>query len=165
MAQRFPRPEMVESAVAFDGPRNLKGWRAQQAHPFANLAIDGDHHLGPEQAVLARSATRRVVDVVAQEVARTDRRPRHPERSARDLVIEHVQTVCDHRASADGCEEGVCSRHFAAKVRPGLLDGCEAPAGPSQEMHDVGAVTEEEREEPQPAQPRDNLINPVAEPI
>src|SRR6266571_1497045 len=27
-AQRFARPEMVESAVALDGPRNLEGWRA-----------------------------------------------------------------------------------------------------------------------------------------
>src|SRR2546427_4622784 len=64
-AQRFPRPEMVESAVALDGPRNLEGWRAQQAHPFANLAVDRDHHLGPEEAVVARPAPRRVGDVVA----------------------------------------------------------------------------------------------------
>src|SRR5207247_10455370 len=85
-AQRLPRPEMVESAVALDGARNLEGRRAQQANPFANLAVERNHHLGGEEAVVPGPPSRGVVDIVAQEVAWPDRRSGHPERGARDLV-------------------------------------------------------------------------------
>src|SRR5207249_9597617 len=66
-AQRLPGSEMVESAVALDGPWNLEGRRAQQAHPFASLAVDRDHHLDREEAVVGRPCSRREGDVVAHE--------------------------------------------------------------------------------------------------
>src|SRR5262249_39783473 len=48
-AERVPRPEMVESAVALDRSRNLEGRGAQQAHPLAKLAVERNHHLRPEE--------------------------------------------------------------------------------------------------------------------
>jgi hypothetical protein len=38
-AQRFPRPEMVESHVALDRTRNFETWGAQEADPFSNLSV------------------------------------------------------------------------------------------------------------------------------
>jgi len=49
---------------------------------------------------------------------RPDRHLGHPERAARDLVIDHVQPVGDHRSAADASEEGVRGRHLAAEIRP-----------------------------------------------
>src|SRR5207245_7452687 len=67
-AQRVPRPEMVESAVTLNRSRNLEGRRAQQPHPLTNLAVERNHHLCREKAVLARPASRGVGDVVSHEV-------------------------------------------------------------------------------------------------
>src|SRR6266581_4430156 len=100
--QRLPRAQMVESAVALDGPRNPEGWRAQQAYAFTDFTVERNHRLDREQAVIARHAPRRVGNVVAKEVAGPDRHPRHPERAARDVVIDHVQPVGEHRSPTDG---------------------------------------------------------------
>src|SRR6266850_1826141 len=39
-AELVPRPEMVESAVTLNRSRNLEARRAEQADPFANLALE-----------------------------------------------------------------------------------------------------------------------------
>src|SRR5947209_16078937 len=78
-AQGLPRPEMVESAVTLDRSRNLETRGAQQADLFANLAVEGNHHLRPEEDVVARPATHGKGDVVPHEVVRPDRYPRHTE--------------------------------------------------------------------------------------
>src|SRR5438132_5390291 len=83
-AQGLPRPEMVESVVALDRSRNLETRGAQQADSFANLAIEGNHHLRPEEDVVARPAARGIGDVVPHEVVRPDRYPRHAERGTRN---------------------------------------------------------------------------------
>src|SRR5207237_4234933 len=75
-----PRPEMVESAVTVDRSRNLEARRAEQADPFVNPAVERNHHLGREQAVVARLASRGIGDVVAHEIAWPDRDPRHAKR-------------------------------------------------------------------------------------
>src|SRR5207253_3976595 len=67
-AQCFPRPQMIESAVALDGPRYLEGRRAQQPHALVDLALDRNHDLGAEQAIVARLSARGIVDVVTDEV-------------------------------------------------------------------------------------------------
>src|SRR2546422_3897756 len=100
-AQGLPRPEVVESAVALDRSRNLETRGAQQADPFANLAVKGNHHLRPEQDVVVRPAARRIHDVVPHEVAGPDRRSGYEERAARDLVIHQNQPASDHRSGAD----------------------------------------------------------------
>src|SRR6266704_1904854 len=164
-AQRFPGAKMIELAIALDGPRYLERWRAQQPHALVGLALDRDHDLGAEEAVVARLCARGIIDVVAHEVAGPDRRPGHAERGARDVVIEDVQTVGDHRAGADGREERVRGRHLAAEVRPRLHHRSEAPTHPSQEVDDVGAVTEQQREEPHPAQAPDDAIHRVAKTV
>src|SRR5207237_3508662 len=134
------------------GPRYLEGWRAQQPHALVDLALDRDHDLGAEEAIVARLSARLIVDVITHEVSRPDRSARQAKRSARDLIIEDVQTVGDHRAGAHGCQEGICGRHLAAEIRPGLYHGREAIAGPPQEVHDVGAVIEEHWATPHAAQ-------------
>src|SRR2546430_285330 len=149
---------MVEATVALDRARYLEGRRAQQPHALMDLALDRDHDLGAEETVVACLPARGIADVVADEVSRTDRRLGDPERRARDVVIEDVQTIGDHRAGAHGGQEGVRGRHLAAEIRPGLHYGREAIAGPPQEVHDVGAVTEEQWEEPHPAQPPDDSV-------
>src|SRR2546427_9544715 len=55
------RPEMVESHVALNGSRNLETRSAQQADPFANLAVERNQYLRPEEDVVAgpdRKSTR-----------------------------------------------------------------------------------------------------------
>src|SRR6266478_6655593 len=81
-AQRLPGPEMVESAVALDGSWNLETRGAQQADPFANLAVEGNHHFRPEEDVVVRLAACGIHNVVPHEVARPDRRSRYAERAA-----------------------------------------------------------------------------------
>src|SRR5213593_4653607 len=56
--QRLPRPEMIELGVTLDGARNLETRGAQQADPFAHLAVEGNHHLRPEEDVVVRPAAR-----------------------------------------------------------------------------------------------------------
>src|SRR5207302_1870257 len=82
-AQRLPPPEMVEPGVTLDGARNLETRGAQQADPFADLAVEGNHHLRPEEDVFARPAARGIHDVVPHEVAAPDRRSGYAERAAR----------------------------------------------------------------------------------
>jgi len=92
---------MVESQVALHRSRNLETRSAQQADPFANLAVERNQHLRPEEDIVAGPATRRISDVVAHEVVRPDRGPRYAKRGARNLVIHQMQPVRDHRAGAD----------------------------------------------------------------
>src|SRR2546426_6563927 len=66
-AHGLPRPEMVESAVALDGSRNLETRGAQQADPFANLAVEGNHHFRPEEAAVVRPTARSIHDAVPHE--------------------------------------------------------------------------------------------------
>src|SRR2546425_7907529 len=86
-AQCLARPEIVELGVPLDGPRNLETRGAQQAHPLANLAVERNHHLRPEEDVVARPAARGIGDVVPQEVVGPDRHAGHAERRARNVVI------------------------------------------------------------------------------
>src|SRR5262245_47437601 len=79
--------EMVEPAVAVDGSRNLETRGAEQPDPFANPAVERNHHLRREQTVVAGPPSRGVGDVVAHEAAGPDRRSGHAERRARDLVV------------------------------------------------------------------------------
>jgi hypothetical protein len=81
-AQRLPRPEMVELGVTLDGARNLETRGAQQASPLAHLPVEGNHHLCPEEDVVARPAASGIHDVVPHEVAGPDRRSRYAERRA-----------------------------------------------------------------------------------
>src|SRR5438093_3629959 len=71
-AQRLPRAQMVESAVALDRPRDLERRRAQQAHSLTHLAVERNHHLDREQAVVAERCSGGVGDIVANEGAGPD---------------------------------------------------------------------------------------------
>src|SRR5207245_1111048 len=88
-AQRIPRPEMVESAVTLNRSRNLEARGAQQADPFANLAIERNHRLCREEAVVARPASRAGGDGVPPEVVWPSRRPSHANAGARAPGIDH----------------------------------------------------------------------------
>src|SRR2546430_1598590 len=142
---------MVESHVALNGSRNLETRSAQQADPFANLAVERNQYLRPEEDVVAGPATRRISDVVPQEVLRPDRYPRHAERGARNLVIHQMQPVREHR--------------LGAEIHPGLQDWRKAISKPLQEVDDVRAVTEQIREEPHPANPRNRPVGRVVEAV
>src|SRR5258708_5451025 len=121
-AQGLPRPEVVESAVALDRSRNLETRGAQQADSFANLAIEGNHHLRPEEDVVARPAARGIHHVVPHEVGGPDRCWGYEERTARALVIPQNQPGGTHRAGAGGAQGGVRVHPFVAEIRAGLLD-------------------------------------------
>src|SRR2546426_7048725 len=73
----LPDPKMIESGVPVDGSWNLEAWGAEQACVSANRAVQRNHHLGRQQAVVAGPASRWIDDVVAQEAARPDRYARH----------------------------------------------------------------------------------------
>src|SRR3989441_10922842 len=138
-AQRLPRPEMIELGVTLDGARNLETRGAQQADPFAHLAVEGNHHLRPEEDVVVRPAARGIHDVVPHKVARPDRRSGYAERAVRDLVIHQDQPVGDHRSGADGAQGRVRVHHLAAEIRAGLLDWGKVITQPLQVVNDVGA--------------------------
>src|SRR5262245_18997214 len=156
---------MVESLVALDGSRNLETRRAQQADAFANLAVERNQDLRPEEDVVAGPATRRVSDVVPQEVLRPDRYLRHAARGAGDLVTYQMQPVRDHRSGADSAERRVRVHHFDAEIHPGLQDGRKAISKPLQEVDDVGAVTEQIREESHSAYPRNRPVRRIVETV
>src|SRR5438034_8721774 len=120
--QRLPLPQMVKLCVPLNGARNLETWRAQQADPFVHLAIEWNHGLCPEEAVVARPASRGVVDVVAHEVVRPDRRSRDTEGGARHLVIHQIQPVGNYRSAADEAQGRVPLYYLVAEIRPGLHD-------------------------------------------
>src|SRR5947199_398989 len=161
----LPRPEMVESHVALNGSRNLETRSAQQADPFANLAVERNQYLRPEEDVVAGPATRRISDVVPQEVLRPDRYPRHAERGARNLVIHQMQPVRDHRSGADSAQRWVRVHHLGAEIHPGLHDWRKAISKPLQEVDEVRAVTEQIREEPHSANPRNRPVRRVVEAV
>src|SRR2546421_5847579 len=52
-AELVPRPEMVESAITLNRSRNLEARRAEQADPFANLAVERNDTLCRVPAVSA----------------------------------------------------------------------------------------------------------------
>src|SRR5438874_5361069 len=164
-AQRLPRPEMVELRVTLNGARNLETGGAQQAEPFAPLAVERNHHLRPEEDVVARAAARGIHDVVAYEVARPDCHSGYAERGARDLVIHQNQPVGDHRSGAHGAQTRVRVHHLADEIRPGLLDWAKVITQPLQVVDDVGAVSEKEREEPHPPDPCDRAVHRVMEAV
>src|SRR5258707_8602251 len=56
--QRLSLLKMLKSAVALDRSRNLEPGSAQQADPFANLAVEGNHCLRPQENVVVRPAAR-----------------------------------------------------------------------------------------------------------
>src|SRR5439155_25289645 len=70
-------PKMIESCVPVDGSWNLEAWRAKQACVLANRAVQRNHHLGREQAVVAGPGSGGIGDVVAQKVAGADRGAGH----------------------------------------------------------------------------------------
>ena len=55
--------------------------------------------------------------------------------------------------------------HLDAEIRPRLHDGGQAISKPTQVVDDVSAVTEEKREEPYSADPRDRPVHPVVKAI
>src|SRR5438552_8613672 len=156
---------MVESAVTLNRPRNLEARGAQQAHPFPNLAIERNHRLCREEAVFARPASSGIGDVVPHEVVWPERRSGHAEGGARYLGIDHYQPVGDHRSGTDKTQARVRLRHLDAEIRPGLLDRRKVVAEAAQIVDDVGAVTEEIREEPYSAYPRNRPAHRVVEAI
>src|SRR6266540_3793399 len=164
-AQRLPRPEMVESHVALNGSRNLETRSAQQADPFADLAVERNQHLGAEEDVVTRPAARGIGDVVAHEVVGPDRCAGHTERGARNLVIHQMQPVRDHRSGADRAQRWVRVPHFGAEIHPGLQDWRKTISKPLQEVDDVSAVTEQIREEFQAANPRNRPVRRVVEAV
>ena len=92
-ALRVPGTHVIEPAIALDGAGNREGRRAKQPNPLANLAVERNKHLDRQKAVAAGPSPRWVVDVVANEVLRPDRRLRHAERRARKLIRDHVDPV------------------------------------------------------------------------
>ena len=163
--QRVAGAQVIEAAVALDRARDLERRRAQQADVLADLAVDRHHHLGAQQAVVAGTPARGVVDVVADEIARADSGARHAERRARDIVIEHVEAVGDHRAGADRSQKRIRRRDFAAEIRAGLQDWVEPPAHPLQKVDDEGAVAEQQREEARSGEPADHAVDRVVQAI
>src|SRR5215472_15985665 len=164
-AQRLPRPEMVESRVALDRAGNLETWGAQEADSFTNLSVERNQHLGPEEDVVARPATRGIRHVVPHEVVRPNRYSRHVERGARNLVVHQMQPVRDHRPAADSAQRRVRVHHFGAEIHAGLHDWLEAISKPLQEVDDVIAITEQIREEPHSANPRNRPVRRIVEAV
>src|SRR6266478_3497076 len=164
-AELVARPEMVETAVTVNRSRNLEARRAEQADSFANLPAERNHRLCREQAVIARSASRGISDVVAHEVVWPDRRSGHAKGRARDFVIDHHQPVGDHRSGADRTQVRVRLQHDEAEVRPGLLDRGQLVPQAAQVVDDVGAVTEETHKELDSGHPRDHPVHSVVEAI
>ena len=84
------RSQVVEAAVALDRPRDLEGRGAQQPDILPDPPADRHHDLRREQAVVARPASRRIGDVVAEEVACPDGR-----RDSRKDVLENSAFIID----------------------------------------------------------------------
>src|SRR5216117_1999300 len=61
-----------EHLIALHRPRDLKRRRAEQPDPFADLAVERDHRLGRDQAVVTGPPARRVIDVVPEEAIPPD---------------------------------------------------------------------------------------------
>src|SRR5205085_2328341 len=156
---------MVKLGVTLDGARNLETWGAQQASPLADLAVEGDHHLRPEEDVVARPATRGIHDVVPYKVPRSDRRPRYAERAARHLVIHQDQPVGNDGSGAYGAQRRVRVHHFAAEIRAGLLDRAKVISQPLEVVDDVAAVSEKGRVEPYPPDAGDRAMHCVMESV
>ena len=133
--------------------------------PSRTVAVDRDHDLGREQAVVAGPALRGVGDVVAEEVVRADRHAGHAERRVRVVGVDDGQPVGDHRSAADRAQERVVVLHLLAEVRAGLLDPAEVVAEPAQVVDDVGAVTEQRGEELAVGHAGDRPVDPVVEAV
>ena len=156
---------MVEPAVPGHRPGDLEAGRPQQTDVLEDLPLQRDHHLGGQQTVVAGAATRRVGDVVPEEVVRADRDLADAERRAGVVGVEDEQGVGHHRPGANAGEQWVVVRHHHAEVRPGLLDVAEPVPDPTQVVDDRGAVSEEEREERPVTQQLDHPLSPVVEAV
>src|ERR1700751_5745717 len=96
----------LDRLVALHRPRDLERRRAEQPYPFADLAVERDHRLGRDQAVVAYPAACRVVDVVPEEAVPPDVHRGDAERRGRDVGVHDVQAVGDHRPAADDAHVG-----------------------------------------------------------
>ena len=164
-AAQLVRALHVELLVALDRPRDLEAGRAQQAHAFPHLSVEGNHDLRREEAVVARLALRGIGDPVPQEVLCPDRHPGQAEGRVREIGIDDGQPVRGHRSAADRAEErGVVLDHFA-EVRTGLPHPAKVVAQPTQVVDDVGGATEETHVEPAVGRAGDRAVDPVVESV
>src|SRR5262245_1840151 len=136
---------MVESAVTLNGSRYLETRGAQQPDSLADFAVEWNHHLRPQENVVACPAACGVGDVVSDEVIWPERSSGQAERGTGDLIIHQNQPVRDHRSGADRTEEWVCVHYLDAEIRPRLCDWRKAISKPLQIVNDVRAVTEQKR--------------------
>src|SRR5206468_2981595 len=109
--------------------------------------------------------SRRIRDLVADEVVWPDRRSRNTERRARDLLVDHRQTVRDHRSGADGTQVWVRLLQRDAEIRPRLLDRVKVVPQAAHIMDDGGAVTEQMQKESDVGHPHDHAVHPVVEAV
>src|SRR5215469_817944 len=81
-------PEMVEAAVALDRAWYLERWRAEQAGPRSDLPVERNHHLRGKKAIVTRPATRRIGDVVSDEIVGANENWRNAEGCTREVRID-----------------------------------------------------------------------------
>ena len=128
--------------------------------PSRTSPSSGNHHLGREQAVVARPALRRVGDVVAEEVVAARSTPG----TRRKDVLEKSALMIDSPSATivplpTDAQVRVVVLHLGAEVRPGLLDVGKVVPEPAQVVDDEGAVAEQPREELEVGQAGDRAVD------
>ena len=164
-AEPLPLLQWIEAAVALDRPRNLEGRGAQQPDILPDPPADRHHDFCREEAVVARLASGRISDAIAEVVAFSDGHPGQPEGRVRELCVHHRQRVGNHRSSADGAQVRALVLDVAAEVRPGLDDLSEVVPDAAQVVHDPRTVADEVAQDLGVGQTHDPPVDPVVEAV
>ena len=161
----LPLLQWIEAAVALDRPRDLEGRGAQQPDILPDPPADRHHDFCREQAVVARLASRRIGDAVAEVIAFSDGHP-----DSRKVVVENSAFITDSASAtivpaADGAQVRALMLDVAAEVRPGLDDLSEVVPDAAQVVHDPRTVADEVAQELGVGQTHDPPVDPVVEAV